>query len=584
MLKSFAKLFLALALMMALLCVPATAALAAAGAHAAPSTDADPVAPATDPDDDGEGDDADDEDGEEDDKARTKAEREAEKARKRAEREAERAKKKAERAARRARKDGTEVEGEQLTPEELLEQNKQALDLVGDGLSRPTERNQAGLDLWSDPNFAKQFDEQFKRQAEVEPDVSETDRETLRNVLTLMQDNNETGEKANPAKAAEQLKAAIDADPAGTSALLDFTLGSIYVQLDKQEEALESYESALAKFPSFMRAHRTVGLVYVQNNRFKEAVGHLSRVIELGGGDGLTYGLLGYGYQSEGQHISAESAFRQALLFQPGTLDWKQGLAQALLKQSKWEEAIALSNELVSQYPDAEKFWLLQANAFIGNEQPLMAAQNFEILRRMGKATPESLMTLGDIYVNQNMWDLATNAYLASIELDNEQAVDAPVQRVNWLQQRGAMDQAKELLYRIKDVYAGKLEEDQRKDLLKVEARIAVAEGVGGEMISVLEEIVALDPLDAETLMLLGQHYATGQPEKALFYYERAENIDGYEADAKVRRAQLLVGQSEYCKARDLLNRAQQVKPREDVGKYLEQVERAAKARGCGGA
>ncbi|ANM30979.1 hypothetical protein ABI59_17455 [Acidobacteria bacterium Mor1] len=571
MLKSFAELSLAPAMCIALLWMPAATAQAAGAGDVAPMG-ADLAAPGADSAAEGG-------DGE---KATEKAEREADKAKKKAEREAERARKKAERAARRAKKDGVTSEGEQLTPEELLEQNKQALDLVGNGLSEPTERNKAGLDLWSDPNFARQFDEQFKRRAEVEPDVSETERETLRTVLGLMQDNDETGEQANPAAAAEQLEAAIDADPAGTSALLDFTLGSIYVQLDKQEEALDCYESALAKFPSFMRAHRTVGLVYVQNNRFKEAVGHLSRVIELGGGDGLTYGLLGYGYQSEGQHISAESAFRQALLFQPGTLDWKQGLAQALLKQNKWEEAIALSNELVSQYPDAEKFWLLQANAFIGNEQPLMAAQNFEILRRMGKATPESLMTLGDIYVNQSMWDLATNAYLASIELDSKQPVAAPVQRVNWLQQRGAMDQAKELLYRIKDVYAGRLEEEQHKDLLKVEARIAVAEGVGGEMISVLEEIVALDPLDAETLMLLGRHYATGEPEKAMFYYERAENIDGYEADAKVRRAQLLVGQSEYCKARDLLNRAQQVKPREDVGKYLEQVERAAKARGCG--
>ncbi len=81
--------------------------------------------------------------------------------------------------------------------------------------------------------------------------------------------------------------------------------------------------------------------------------------------------------------------------------------------------------------------------------------------------------------------------------------------------------------------------------------------GSGGEEeIRMLEEIVALDPLDGEALILLGQHCA----------------------DALVRHAQLLVQQTKYAEALPLLRRAQDLKSREDVQKYLEQVERVARS------
>jgi hypothetical protein len=54
--------------------------------------------------------------------------------------------------------------------------------------------------------------------------------------------------------------------------------------------------------------------------------------------------------------------------------------------------------------------------------------------------------------------------------------------------------------------------------------------------------------------------------------------MDEFEVKAKVRHAQVLVGLTRYADALPLLRRAQEVKPREDVARYLEQVERLAKS------
>ena len=132
--------------------------------------------------------------------------------------------------------------------------------------------------------------------------------------------------------------------------------------------------------------------------------------------------------------------------------------------------------------------------------------------------------------------------------------------------------------------YAGdKVDADKKKKMLKLEAKIASAEGKSKESAEVLEKILADDPLDGDALLLLGQHYAkNNQPEKAIFLFERAAGMDQFEADAKVRHAQVLVSTGKYDEAVPLLKRAQEVKPRESIARYLEQIERLLKTRAKG--
>jgi cytochrome c-type biogenesis protein CcmH/NrfG len=225
---------------------------------------------------------------------------------------------------------------------------------------------------------------------------------------------------------------------------------------------------------------------------------------------------------------------------------------------------------------------LLQAHTFLGMKQPMKAAQNLEAVDRLGKSTVDSLDTLGDIYVNEgNLMDLAVSAYQRAIDVDPNQPLARPLRAAEVLAARGALPQARRVAVHLRDVCATRLDDGDRRKLLKLEARLSMAEDGGTEETArVLEEIVALDPLDGEALMLLGQHYTRqSQPDRAIFYYERAESIDAFEVNAKVRHAQVLVGMSRYADAVPLLRRAQEVRPRDDVARYLEQVERIAKAR-----
>lgn len=424
--------------------------------------------------------------------------------------------------------------------------------------------------IWNDPAFKKQFVLSYLAETDVEPRITQDERETMIEILDLI--------------AAEEMDKAVVLLQKNrgekSSAVFDFTLANIHFQSENLEQAAADYQVAVGKWEKFRRAWRNLGLIYVRLNKYEEAIPALTKVIQLGGADALTYGLLGFCYSNVGKDLSAESAFRMANLLDPETMDWKMGLARSFFKQERFADAASLTKQLLKDYPERSDLWLLQANAYIGMNEPMKAAENYEIVDRLGGSTSASLNMLGDIYINNELFDVAAANYIRAMEMDEKVAPDRAIRAAKALTARGELSVTRMLLESIERLRGSALSDDTRKELLKLHARIAVAEGAGDEEAKVLEQIVAMDPLDGEALILLGQHCSRNEePEKAIFYYERAESIEKYEADAKVRHAQLLVQLNRYDEAIPLLRSAQQITPRDNVQKYLEQVERVQKGK-----
>lgn len=454
-------------------------------------------------------------------------------------------------------------------------------------VSYPAER-------WRDIRFKEQFIGTYAFTAAVEPPVSDAERTVLVSILGLMEKDDLDGALATvttlfqppppvPAAAtgAKGSAPAATAPPAITnpSAIFMFIAGNIQFQKGDLEESARWYTRAIETFPSFLRAHQNLGLLDVRRGQYETAIRSLTKAIELGANGGLLYGLLGYAYSSTGNHLAAESGLRQAIMLQPDNLDWKLGLARALFGQQRFAETASLCDRLIAGDSSNATFWQLQANAYLGLNMPLKAAQNYEFLRLQGHADVDTLYRLGDIYVKERMMDAAVKTYVAALAAAN-QPPDRPLRCATQLAMNGALVEAKELIVKIDEQYAPTLTDKQRADLLRLQARIAMMEGVDDRQAELLKKIVEIDPTDGEALISLGQYYArTQQPDMAIFYFERADGIAAVEAKAKIRHAQVLVEQAKYQDAIPLLKSALRIEHRDDVAAYLEQVEAAAKSR-----
>ncbi len=436
------------------------------------------------------------------------------------------------------------------------------------GIEQP-QRRIDDLSIWDSERFQREFLGSYGVNADIEPRVTVVEQEQMQKVLDVLSEEDSMD---------QALKLLTKFNKEAASAIFDFTIANLHFQMDELETALQFYSQAIEKFPNFRRAYKNAGLIQVRNSEFKKALPYLTKTVELGGHTSLAYGLLGFAYGSTDQHLSAESAYRMAILLDPETVDWQLGLARSLFKQQKYGDAASLCSSLIEKNPKSADFWLLQANAYLGMKQPMRAAENYEYVNLIGKATAESMTMLADIYVNEERWDLAADSYLRAYEIDNGENPSKPLRAAKILAARGALKESKRMLNRVSERKASLMEGDL-KELLKLQARVMVSEGGGEDVVQVLEEVVAVDPLDGEALMLLAQHYGRNVPEKAIFYYERAANVEKHEAEANLRHGQLLVGQSKYQDAIPLLRRAYELKPRADLEDYLKQVERIAKSR-----
>jgi Flp pilus assembly protein TadD len=318
----------------------------------------------------------------------------------------------------------------------------------------------------------------------------------------------------------------------------------------------------------------------VREGNFAGAVKPLCRTVELGGADGKVFGLLGFTYATLGRNVSAEAAYRQALVFEPENVDFKLGLVKSAISTRNYDYALALIEELIVEHPERDSLWTLQANLYIQKDQPAQAIISLEMLRRAAKAMPRDLYLLGDLYMSQESRDLALEAYLAALEQDGGANPAKALRAAQILVSRSAWSEAGHFFAKIRQSPT-KLDGADELKLLKLESKAAMSTGAGDKAITTLEQIVQKDPLDGEALLLAGDYYSkSGQKEKAELRYQSASAIQGFEADAYVKQAQLLAQSQKYAQATELLKKAQKVKPRDNVQRYLDKLEQLARTAG----
>ncbi|MEZ5963582.1 MAG: tetratricopeptide repeat protein [Planctomycetota bacterium] len=438
---------------------------------------------------------------------------------------------------------------------------------AADGVQQETSSIvRSDLLRWSDPAFRERFLNSYIADTDTEPKLGPTEVQAMQKAMTLVAE-----EKVDEAAALLDEQRGPSA-----SAAFDFARGQIHYQKDELEAAAAAYRAAVDKHPKFKRAWANLAQVQYRRGEFELAVPALTKVVEMGGADAITLGLLGVCEAKSENYVAAESAFRTAMMMDPRAVEWKLGLAESLFRQARYADAAALLQAMIAEYPDRADLWRLQGEAFAMSDQPTRAAENFEMVARLGAATGELYENLGLIYAKQGIFDLAVDSYLAAVDKKPDGNLDPILRTARYLAGSGALVDARRLVDGIESRRGGNLLPDQRKEILRIRARLAAADGASEEEAQILTEIVELDPLDGDALILLGRYCGRkGDVEKAVFWFERAEGMEAFEAEAKLRHGELLARQGQYAQALPLLKRSHTLRPREDVLKYVEQVERS---------
>jgi tetratricopeptide (TPR) repeat protein len=426
--------------------------------------------------------------------------------------------------------------------------------------------------LWENPVFKKHLLGTFGINSEIEPAFKDDNEAAdYEQISAIMQ--------SDAGEALEYLMK-LSAVPE-SSARIEFAIGNILFQKDRRGEAAKFFLRAIEKFPNYRQAHNNLAILYVQDGSHGKAIQHFTEAIKLGASDGTSYGLLGVSYLGIEKFLAAEGAFRTAMLLRPDVKDWEMGLVQALFRQEKWSEIISILNRLIEADPQDASLWELQAGAYLGQKNTLAAAANFEIMDKLGKLSADQMSTLGDIYINESMLDVAADAYVRAFEKSGVAGgVERPLRAAEILIGREGYEAARDLIQRVTTAGGEDLKPADQRKLLKLQAKIDMAANKQDEAAKTLEQVVSLDPLDGDALIMLGQYYQSkNENDKAIARYEQAASVPEHEHAAKVRHAQLLVSIGKFDQVVPLLKRALEVQQSDSVARFLEDIERFMKSR-----
>lgn len=400
----------------------------------------------------------------------------------------------------------------------------------------------------------------------LEPQVSEAESKLIKNLSEDI--------ISNPKTALNELQGKVNAQ---SSAALDFILGNLYFQTDNYERARSSYKEAIRKFPDFRRAWKNLGMLECRMDNMQGAIDALSKAISLGDFDSRCYGMLAYAYSQKERWLSAETAYRQAILADAENEDWKLGLAYALNMSGRTKEAIALFAELIKKNPARESYWLYQANGFLASGEPMRAAENLEVVRAMGKSDTRTLKLLAAIYFNENMHARALDIYrevfrtVASggAEKENDKDLLEVTERFIMVD---AFDEAEELfaILNQRDLN-GNDDFLLRRDIIA--AQIMQNKGDTVASGKLFEKVLERDPLNGIALLALADTSLVDQKnEMAKIYLERALKQDKFAYAANIKLAQIYVNEQNYETALEYVESAMSIKSSKSLEDYANKL------------
>ena len=418
--------------------------------------------------------------------------------------------------------------------------------------------------LWKSASFRKAFTGSYGIDSRIEPKVTTSEKSVLEAVAAELADKDRDGAAAK-LMGSSLLK---------RSSALMFALGNLRFEQGEIEGAVENFETAVKLYPNFRDAHRNLAIAQVQQSEFKKAEPHLIRAIELGAQDGLTLGLLGYVHSNEDRHQAALQAFRLAQLTMPAEIQWKVGEAYALLSLDEPRAAASIYADVLTQQPTEAGIWKNQAYAFFLLEESVKGLANLEFASRLGKLTASETLSLGHLYLNETLYDLAKNRYEEAVKMTEHPASPAElIAAVEYLVHVYQWKSAKSILEGIRVIHGEKIDEKVvlQNRFSRAEALIELEIGNSEKGAALVAEILKKNPVDGEALILLAKfHLREAEAEEAVMMFEQAALIPESEAEARLEHGQILVNQGDYKAGIEMLKRSHELKPNPSIAEYIE--------------
>jgi tetratricopeptide (TPR) repeat protein len=221
-------------------------------------------------------------------------------------------------------------------------------------------------------------------------------------VRTLGELSNTSGQRDTIAHAAEQYREILRLDPTDTDAAL--WLARLYRQQNEQAKAEGVLRDLLAREPANENGVEQLTQLLLDEGKSQEAVSALQGVLQSAATPRL-WGLLGDAYNQIHDLPNAELAYRRASEAQPGDINHRKELAQTLLTEEKYPEALEQYQRLAQMDAEDPDNYLRLGEIYRQLKQLDKAEQNVLLAKQRAPNSLEVTYYEASIYQDEGRLD-----------------------------------------------------------------------------------------------------------------------------------------------------------------------------------
>ena len=221
-------------------------------------------------------------------------------------------------------------------------------------------------------------------------------------VRTLGDMSDTSGQRDTLARAAEQYREIMRLDPADTDAAL--WLARLYRLQNEHDKAEGVLRALLAHEPENENAVEQLTQLLLDEGKSQEAIDTLKGILDRAPTPRL-WDLYGNAYTQVHDLPNAEQAYRKAAEAQPGDINHRRGLAQTLLNEQKYPEALEQYLRLAEMDAEDPDSYLRLAEIYRQLKQLDKAEQNVLLAKQRAPGSLEVIYYESSIYQAQGRFD-----------------------------------------------------------------------------------------------------------------------------------------------------------------------------------
>ncbi len=371
------------------------------------------------------------------------------------------------------------------------------------------------------------------------------------------------------------------AEQSDVSSTVHEMMGQVYLGDKQNAKAQQHFEAVLADDSSSATAHRGISTIFMLSGDYAKAREHVVKSLALGVVDSQIYGQLGFINLQRDNPRSAIGAYQNALMLEPDSNQWSQGLLFALIASDALPQASSLVSEMISAQPDNARLWLQRGQIAMKSQDDMTAIGSLETAMSLGEKRSENLTTLAKLHVRSGSPQRAVeilDSHAGTLLAEGRDGTDTMLTIASWL----VASQDWRNLSKLTDAMAkhqSSFSADDKAALDVMKANVAIASDNNGKAQDYLVSAIKAAPANGDALLTLaGLLRKQKKDERAKMYYLRAEALPEFKERAMLGRAQVAINQDQYGDALQLLREVYKGNPgRSDLLSNIQSLENLLK-------